>query len=86
MTNELAVPSPTSFLLTSVEVSLSLRPPSAQPDHTSSYLLGTTSSLGGGGGGGGGGNGGGGLHWQICWQLSVTFSATGLEHDFWDSP
>lgn len=50
------------------------------------YLLGTTSNLGGGGGGGGGGKGGGGLHWQICWQLSVTFSATALEHDFWGSP
>lgn len=42
-------------------------------------------NLGGGGGGGGGGKGGG-LHWQICWQLSVTFSATGLEHDLWGSP
>lgn len=49
------------------------------------YLHGVPINLGGGGGGGGGGKGGG-LHWQICWQLSVTFSATGLEHDFWGSP
>lgn len=86
MTNELAVPSPTSFLLLSVQASPSLHPPSVHYNHTSGYLLGTTSNLGGGGGGGGGGNGGGGRHWQICWQLSVTFSATGLEHDFWGSP
>lgn len=86
MTNELAVPSPTSFLLPSVQASPLFCPPSAHHNRTSSYLLGTTCNLGGGGGGGGGGNGGGGLHWQISWQLFVTPSATGLEHDFWGSP
>lgn len=86
MINELAVPSPTSFLLPSVQALPSLCTPSAHHNRTSGYLPGTTSNLGGGGGGGGGGNGGGGLHWQTSWQLSVTSSATGLEHDFWGSP
>lgn len=86
MTNEWAVPFPTSFLLLLVQASPLLRLPPAHHSCTRGYLLGTTCNLGGGGGGGGGGNGGGGLHWQICWQLSVTFSATGLEHDFWGSP
>lgn len=85
MTDELAVPFPTSFLL-SVQMSPLLCPPSAHHNCTSSYLLGTSSNLGGGGGGGGGGNSGGGQHWQTSWQLSVNFSATGLEHDFWGSP
>lgn len=85
MTNEPAVPFCTPFLL-AVQVSPRLCPPSAHHSWTSSYLLGTASNLGGGGGGGGGGNSGGGLHWQISWQLSVNFSATGLEHDFWGSP
>lgn len=86
MTNELAVPSPTSFLLPSVQVFPLLCTPSVHHSHPSGYLPGTTSNLGGGGGGGGGGNGGGGLHWQTSWQLSVTLSATGLGHDFWGSP
>lgn len=86
MTNERAVPSPTSFLLLLVQAFPLLRLPPAHHSCTRGYLLGTTSNLGGGGGGGGGGKGGGGLHWQICWQLSVTFSSTGLEHDFWGSP
>lgn len=81
MTNELAVP----FLL-SVQASPSFCPLAAHHNSISSYLLGTASNLGGGGGGGGGGNSGGGLHWQISWQLSENFSATGLEHDFWGSP